>query len=331
MITQQDVVKMVRELFFIFGVIFLFGFVGAVTLNQGIVLNTTTSNSSINFSFSINTSNFTIESNYVLLYGINFTNSTGTYTCDDVNHSESNSLLDSSDFTCSISTTSSNEESSSSSSGRGGGNWMGIREQENVKENKLVITVGVGKNNPLNKNIESNLTGLREIEINSNERIYGTIEFKVLEEIPDNCKIDENYVVYELFEINENFNISDFESIKLKYGVNKNWIKENKIKEIKAIKCLPHYENISIEKLNESGEEEYFNIYSNSFSTWVILGTKEENNVGIEKEKSEDVSIEDSFFEQNWYGGLLLILLFIIIYFIFNKKVKKRIKRKHEH
>jgi len=324
---------MKNKFLLLFLVLLILTLINAMIINTGTTLNTSSSNSSVNFSFSINASNFSIESNYVALYGINFTNSTGTYTCDDVNHSESNSLLDSSDFTCSTSTTSSNEESSSSSSGGGGGNWMGIREQENVKENKLVITIGVGENNPLNKNIESNLTGLREIEINSNERIYGTIEFKVLEEIPNNCKIGENHVVYELFEINEDFNISKVESIRLKQGIDKNWIQNNGVKDIIAIKCLPSYELLDIKKVNESEKEEYFNIYSNSFSTWVILGVKEEiigeNNKTLEERGN--ISIKDSLFEQNWYGGLLLILLFIIIYFIFNKKVKKRIKRKHKH
>lgn len=83
--------------FLLFFIILSFNFVSAVTINQGVVLNTTSSNSSVTFSFDVNASNFTIEPTYILLYGVNFTNSTGTYTCD-VNHSTPNSNLDSAQF-----------------------------------------------------------------------------------------------------------------------------------------------------------------------------------------------------------------------------------------
>lgn len=315
---------MIKKLSFIFGILFFFSFVSSVTLNQGIVLNSSVSNSSVNFSFSINLTNFTIESNYVSLIGINFTNSTGTYSCEDVNHSTANSIVDSSEFNCSVAQTELESSTETNSHGGSSGYWVGTNEKENREENKLTITIGINKENLLNKKIESNITGLREIEINANERIYGTIEFKVLKEIPTNCKIDENYLVYELFDINENFNISKIESIRLKYGVDKNWIQKNSVKNITVIKCLPHYELLDIKKVNESEKEDYFDIYSNSFSTWAILGIKEKR---TEEKVEEKIFIKNNFFEENWYWGLFLVFILIIIYLGFRKKVK----RKHKH
>src|SRR3989344_3515923 len=89
----------------------------ALTINSGVVLNTTSSNSSITFSFNITAINFTVESGSVLIYGVAFSNSTGTYTCNDVNNSVPNSNIDSSGFSCTLQTS----DSGSSNPGSGGG------------------------------------------------------------------------------------------------------------------------------------------------------------------------------------------------------------------
>ena len=90
--------------FFVLKSIFVFAlFINlatGVSINSGTVLNTSISNSSITFSFNVNVNNFTVESGSVLIYGINFVNQSGTYICNDVNHSIANSSIDSSQFIC---------------------------------------------------------------------------------------------------------------------------------------------------------------------------------------------------------------------------------------
>lgn len=317
-----------KRLVLLFGIVFFLSFVNAVTLNQGVVLNSTVSNSSVNFSLSVNVSNFTIESNYVSLVGVNFTNSTGSYTCDDVNHSVENFMINGSGFNCSLVVVVAEEAAEEVETvGGSTGVWTGIREQENVEENKLMIIVSVLENIPLVKEIESSLTGVREMEINANGRIYGTIEFEVLEEVPSGCEIDEGYLVYELFEINEDFNISKVESIRLKYGVDKDWVRDNDVEDVVVIKCLPFYELLDVKKVNESVEEEYYNIYSSSFSTWVVLGGKEEALLEEDLASVEDVSVvEDDCFDERWFWLLILVGVVIILIIIFIIKKRKRKK-----
>jgi len=97
MIIQLGVVKM---RYYLFLVIFLVSFVGAVTFDSSVVLNTSSSNSSVTFSVSVNITNITVESSYVYLYNVSFVNASGFYDCGDINHSDENSVLDSADFSC---------------------------------------------------------------------------------------------------------------------------------------------------------------------------------------------------------------------------------------
>ena len=97
---------MVKVIFLYLRSVFLFllflHLVAGISINSGVVLNATSLNSSITFSFNITATNFTIEPGYVLIYGISFTNSTGNYLCNNVNHSTANSNLDSSQFNCTL-------------------------------------------------------------------------------------------------------------------------------------------------------------------------------------------------------------------------------------
>ena len=90
--------------FFVLRSIFIFilfiNLAAGVSINSGTVLNTSISNSSITFSFNVNVNNFTVEPVSVLLYGISFVNQSGTYICNDVNHSIANASIDSSQFIC---------------------------------------------------------------------------------------------------------------------------------------------------------------------------------------------------------------------------------------
>ncbi len=326
---------MVRKLFFIFGIIFLFSFVSSVTLNQGVVLNSSNSNSSINLSFSINVSNFTIEQNYILLYEINFTNSTGTYTCDDVNYSTINSILDSSEFNCIVVEEQLEDEIPS---GRNGGIWVGIIEQENLEKGELKIIIGMEKDKELVREIKSSIMGIRQIKITAKETVYGNIVFKNLNNtLPENCNFEKNetQVIYEIFDINENFNISKIENITLKYGINNSWIQDKGISHIQAVKCYPYYELLKIEHTNKTELEDQYYLYSDSFSTWVIFGVKEDKPVKEDEPVKEkyisfqgriiDIIKNESYFKISMYfvSGFLLTVILLIIFLLYKKKKRK--------
>jgi PGF-pre-PGF domain-containing protein len=331
MTTQQDVVKMELKIFvLLFGVFLITPFISAVAINNGTVFNTTSSNSSVTFSFNINASNFTIENNYILLYGINFTNSTGTYTCDDVNHSTANSNLDSSGFTCTLQTTSSDNEDTSTSSGSGGGFWTGVRENENLEEKELKLTIGVNEDSSLNKEIKSDLTGIKRIKVVSKERIYGNIAIKPLESMPEECNIeyDETYSLYELVDIREDFNASEIENITLQWAIDNLWMQENNVSHIKVVKCYPKYEVLKTEKVNQTENKTYYDVHSDSFSTWAVLGI--ENFDEVPKESSGELfSLDDKLRLENWIYLVLGISLIFILFFAFLllRKKKRRKKR----
>lgn len=82
--------------------LFLISFTSAITLDNNLVLNTTLSNSSITFSSDFNVTNLTIDPSYILLSNLSFTNLTGFYDCGDINHSDENTILDSSEFVCNL-------------------------------------------------------------------------------------------------------------------------------------------------------------------------------------------------------------------------------------
>jgi PGF-pre-PGF domain-containing protein len=329
MIIQPDAVKMKLKIFvLLFGVFLITPFISAVAINNGTVFNTTSSNSSITFSFNINASNFTIENNYVLLYGINFTNSTGTYTCDDVNHSIANSNLDSSGFTCTLQTTSSDNEDTSTSSGSGGGFWTGVRENENLEEKELKLTIGVNGDSGLNKEIKSDLTGIKRIKVVSKERIYGNIAIKPLESMPEECNIEygETYSLYELVDIREDFNASEIENITLQWAIDNLWMQENNVSHIKVVKCYPKYEVLKTEKVNQTENKTYYDVHSDSFSTWAVLGV--ESFEGVPNESPGELSsLDDNSKLGSWIYLILGILLIFFVFLLLKKKKSRRNRR----
>ena len=90
----------IHKLFLLAFALFLLPFVNALTLGIGTVLNTTSSNSSMTFSFNVSVQNVTIESNSVYLYWVIYTESGVDKFCPSINFSTPNSNKDSSEFKC---------------------------------------------------------------------------------------------------------------------------------------------------------------------------------------------------------------------------------------
>ncbi len=93
---------MLKKLIFIMGIIVLLviPLTSAVTFNPGTVLNTTSSNSSMTFSFTVNATNLTINPTSIYLKTVSYVRDGEIKTCSFINHTAKNTNLASADFGC---------------------------------------------------------------------------------------------------------------------------------------------------------------------------------------------------------------------------------------
>ncbi len=173
-------------------------------------------------------------------------------------------------------------------------------------------------------------TALIEMEIKAKNWLTGEIEIISYNEVPDFCDInyDSNYILYKALEINSTFNSSLIDEARLRINVLKDWVYENNISTIKAVKCNPYYKELKIDYINETNESGIYDIYSNGFSTLAILGTLSinENSRGNDDEKNW-------IKKTNRYSLLkifLIIILILIIVGIMILLVKHRIYLKEK-
>lgn len=80
---------------------FLVIFVSAVTLDTDIILNTTSSNSSMTFSFPVTVNEVQVNNNSIFMHSLSYTIGGTKYLCGLLTHTIENSNLDSVDFNCS--------------------------------------------------------------------------------------------------------------------------------------------------------------------------------------------------------------------------------------
>ena len=336
----------------VFLIFTIFPIVNAVSINNGTVLNTSISNSSVTFSFDINTSNFTVESSSVLLYGINFANSTGMYTCDDVNHSIENSNLDSSEFNCAL-------QSSGSESSNPGSSYYFYEQSKYLTNKVLELKVKMRKNTQKDLNIDnSKETSISKISLTSRDYLSGEIKFSKLNSLPLNCNFPnnlQNNIIYRIIQINSTIEKEDLENVSLFVNIDKLWINQNEITNINGIKCLPSFQNIESSLIQEEKDFSSYKFTSDGFSTWIIFGTKESKTEEIDNTIKENLNETSEAPEENisqidiykqeikdnplfcftflnicWYWWLVSLLLFIIIVSFAIYYNKKRKKKKHK-
>lgn len=333
----QGVVKMYKGIFVVLGFIFLFSFASSVTLGHGIVLNTTVSNSSVNFSFSVNVSNFTIEQNYILLNSINFTNSTGSYTCDDLNHSTANLMIDSSEFNCIIVTAPPVVEEVVTPSTSGG--VSAYLKEKSSDDSILIRIIIVASKEKLINISDSKETGITSLKIRAKEYINGNIEISKLDSKPDYCIMPEinNYEIYKILNLNHSFENEKIDNLEIDIIINKSWIKEKNFSEIIALKCFPESKILNISLLDKN--ESKYKIQSDGFSVWVIGGVKK-----IEKDIIDEDIVEVEEVERGFWvtvGQVIgerigkinineLVVLFFIVLILVVLIVLLRIRREKE-
>jgi len=154
-----------------------------------------------------------------------------------------------------------------------------------------------------------------EIEITGREEVKN-VEMKVsfLQENEVQMPFsEENKVVFVYLKIETNITIENILNAKVRFIVEKNWIKSNEIDENKI--SLYRLEDGNWKKLNtrKIGNDENYNYYEtdvNSFSLFAIIGEKKSR--------------------FRWYFGLVLVTIFIITMiwiWIFNKT---KIEREYE-
>lgn len=267
--------------------------VGAVTIESGTVLNASSSNSSVTFSFDVNVTNFTVEPSYVLLYGINYTNSTGKYICEDVNHSIPNSSLDSSRFNCSLEegtgdTDGTEDTEDIGSNDGGGGRFYYFYEENKFSEgNTLKLRVRMEKDEQIYlEPYNQRDTNISKIVLNSRDYLSGEIEISKRDILLASCDISEkeNEYIYKIIQVNSTVDEENLENVTLWVDVDNLWIERNKITEIGGMKCPPSAKGLKASLIQRYENYSTYSLSSDGFSTWVVFGVRE---TGVPGEANE--------------------------------------------
>ncbi len=124
--------------------------------------------------------------------------------------------------------------------------------------------------------------GVREFSIKASNLMRGNIE--IFEDDGYDC-VDEPYVGLRGYNIEHEMDNEDIESVLLQVTVPKNVVNENDIEEVKGIKCGGE---LSVKKVGEDEENYVYELESDGFSKWYLIGVLNEN-VAVEDETIEDI------------------------------------------
>lgn len=323
----------------IFCFILILNFASALTINQGVVLNTTASNSSLNFSFAINSTNFTIESNYILLYGINFTNATGTYSCENINHSALNSILDSSEFNCT------QQELQAPGSGVPKSNYY-IKEKKSIGFLTAKVRIASGTTSSMDF-VSDKGTSVKGLQIKAKKYLEGDIEIRNIGGKPDYCNlpITDQYKIYKVVGINHTFENNLIDEVEMDIIVDGNWLRWNNISKVNVYRCNLTAELLKIEPIGS--DKTKYKIYSDGFSDWIVVGVKrktieiptEEKSKGVENLSVEKIKVpitgkvvEGEIGDMDWkiIAGIVVAIILLAVILIVRGKKHKRKKYKGE-
>jgi hypothetical protein len=216
------------------------------------------------------------------------------------------------DGTCDSDETCSSCSSDCGSCGGGGGSYL--RELNGDLTNlKFRTHLPPGKSKVIEIKSDKE-TDLIEVEIKAKNWLTGEIEIIPYIEVPESCLInyEGDYKFYKALDVDSTFNGSLIGEARLRMGVLKDWIYENNISEIKAVKCEPYYQELKISYVNETNESGIYDIYSNGFSTLAILGTLPLSG-DLESGGDEKIWTQESKGSSIWKILLLVILVLIII------------------
>lgn len=129
-------------------------------------------------------------------------------------------------------------------------------------------------------------TGLREFEIKTKDWISGQIEVKKYDSLPDRCQIKkEDYVVYRALDFEHDFDNKDVDETRIRLEIEKDWINKNKVREIEVVRCYPEYEELKLSYISEDESFGIYDVYSQGFSIFAIIGTIDDKVVELSPRK----------------------------------------------
>jgi|GEM_PF-3574331 hypothetical protein len=214
---------------------------------------------------------------------------------------------------------------SSGTSSGGGGGWESFIKEVPYDMDVLKLKVLTDSRGAKIDEISNDKnTSIKQVEVKTKNWITGDIYIKAFGEKPEYCSIeyDGNYRIFKVLNFNSTITSEDMDSARVRVGVPKEWIFGNNISTIIAVKCYPSYREIPVSYYNETETEGIYDIYSDSFSVWAILGTiaKEAKEVGKgllpkgetpseEQQRGKEISNKESL----WIMPIAFITAIIIV------------------
>ncbi|VVB82365.1 Uncharacterised protein [uncultured archaeon] len=168
-------------------------------------------------------------------------------------------------------------------------------------------------------------TGIKEVEIKARGLLIGKLYYSLTNQtnIPQQINYPSQYEVYNFLVVNHTINESNLNLTRIRIGISSNWINSNNFSEIKIVKSYPYYKELVTIFVNNTGEEEVYDFFTDSFSTFAIIGVL---NTGNQTQNSDTDQKENNFLAKSnfsyWiiFGSCLIVLLFILL--IVRKKKK---------
>jgi PGF-pre-PGF domain-containing protein len=136
----------------------------------------------------------------------------------------------------------------------------------------------------LNKTIiDAKSTGVKEFEIVSKDWLTGDITIRNYDQLPEKCIIEagKDTRFYKALDFEHSFSNDKVQETRVRIGIDKKWIKENNISEIDVVRCYPEYERLRASYVSETESEGLYDVYSEGFSTFAILGTYKASSLEI--------------------------------------------------
>lgn len=266
----------VNTLFLLAFALFLLPFINTLTLAPDVILNTTSSNTSVTFSFNVSVRNVTIESNSIYLYWVIYTESGVDKFCPSINFSTPNSNTDSSEFKCPL----------TPSGGSGGGSGA-----VQTTTDKSLLSIELKPNYYYNS---------KKTLIYNNKTKFDGIAFEVIGK-----NLDEKNKILNLEIVNvspqevKNAFHSDIETL-----------------EVKESKILWTSDIITINKFNQTNISLLVGVEGILENLGTYLYSEGRLNINLnapEKNANLLYSIGNEVWEGNPQGGILILLLVVII------------------
>jgi len=197
----------------------------------------------------------------------------------------------------------------------GGGGGSSDRFYQRPGGENLLFYLSLSSRNQKEIEVDDNFDfGIKTITIFASSFLSGNLEIVKKDKISQDCIPADDYVFYRGYEIiHDTMDNTGIEKAILRVGVSKEWFEENEITQIKAIKCGG---GIDFNEIEDLDEEYIYNLESDGFSEWYVIGVKDVELLEEEISKSPILFEIPKFSspepETQQLGKIGLIVIFII-------------------